>query len=154
MRYASRAGYALCLMCILLEIEQEVFAVSHKFLSDEWFSHVDTLTKNAGELSPPEAIDGLSLNLKVESDGNTVEMSMVSGIFKKGIQDDAPVTMALPEELARRIFVENDMSAGMQGFMNGQIQVEGDMSLLMSLQTVQPSEQQVELLKQIQEATA
>ncbi len=127
--------------------------MKHKFLTNEWFDHVETLTSNAGDLNPPEAIADLSLNLQVQSEGELVAMSMVAGQFKKGNQDDAPVTMTLPADLARRIFVENDMGAGMQGFMNGEIQVEGDMSLLMSLQTMQPSDEQVNLLKQIQEAT-
>jgi putative sterol carrier protein len=42
----------------------------------------------------------------------------------------------------------------MQGFMSGQIRIEGDMSKLMALQTAQPSADQVALMKQIQEVTA
>ena len=62
--------------------------------------------------------------------------------------------MPLPADLARRLFIENDQSAGMQGFMSGQIKIEGDMSKLMAMQTVQPSASQKALQKQILEATA
>ncbi len=37
----------------------------------------------------------------------------------------------------------------MQGFMSGQIRVEGDMSKLMAMQSARPSEEQKALIKQI-----
>lgn len=37
-------------------------------------------------------------------------------------------------EVARKLFLEGDVSAGMQAFMAGQIRVEGDMSRLLLLQ--------------------
>ena len=62
--------------------------------------------------------------------------------------------MILPADLAKRIFIEGDQSAGMQGFMSGQIKVDGDMSKLMSLQSAQPTDEQKQLMKQIQDITA
>mgnify|MGYP000170674213 FL=1 len=62
--------------------------------------------------------------------------------------------MILPADLAKRIFIEGDQSAGMQGFMSGQIRIEGDMSKLMALQTAQPTASQVELMKKIAAITA
>jgi putative sterol carrier protein len=41
----------------------------------------------------------------------------------------------------------------MQGFMSGQIKVEGDMSKLMAMQTARPSDKQKELLKEISAIT-
>jgi len=58
------------------------------------------------------------------------------------------------EILAKRIFIEGDQSAGMQGFMSGQIKIEGDMSKLMALQSAQPTDEQKQLMKQIQDITA
>ena len=52
------------------------------------------------------------------------------------------------------LFIDNDQSAGMQGFMSGQIKIEGDMSKLMAMQTVQPSADQKKLQEQILEITA
>jgi putative sterol carrier protein len=42
----------------------------------------------------------------------------------------------------------------MQAFMQGQIKVEGDMSKLMAMQTIQPSAEEVEIQKKIAEITA
>ena len=82
------------------------------------------------------------------------DMCMNAGNIEKGHKDGAPTTLTLPADLARRLFIENDQSAGMQGFMSGQIKVEGDMSKLMAMQTVQASEKQQALQQQIVEITA
>ena len=76
------------------------------------------------------------------------------GMIEEGHHDDAPTTLILPADLAKRIFIEGDQSAGMQGFMSGQIKIEGDMSKLMALQSAQPTDEQKQLMKQIQDITA
>ena len=81
-------------------------------------------------------------------------MALVSGMIEEGHHESAETTLILPADLAKRIFIEGDQSAGMQGFMSGQIRIEGDMSKLMALQTAQPSADQVALMKQIQDVTA
>lgn len=124
-----------------------------KFLSEEWFSKVEELTGAAGDLNAPSALQDLILNITVTGDEGDVDMCMNGGNFEKGHADTAPTKLTLPADLAKRLFIENDQSAGMQGFMSGQIKVEGDMSKLMAMQTVQPSEAQVSLQKQIVEMT-
>lgn len=125
-----------------------------KFLSDEWFAKVRELREAAGEIETPAALQGLVINITVtDTDDGERHMSMVSGNLEEGHHSEAPTTMIMPMELATKIFLENDPSAGMQGFMNGQIKVEGDMSKLMASQTAQPTAQQLELMKKIREAT-
>ena len=120
-----------------------------RFLSDEWFNEVERLTAAAGDIKAPEQLACLKLNLAVNHATGPVEMSMNGGKFEKGFQKGAPVTMGLPSDLARKIFIEFDQGAAMQGFMAGLITVEGDMAQLMALQTVQPSSEQKALLDQI-----
>ena len=124
-----------------------------KFLSEDWFSKVEELTDAAGDLNAPSALKDLVLNITVTGDEGDVDMCMNGGNFEKGHADGAPTKLTLPAELAKRLFIENDQSAGMQGFMSGQIKVEGDMSKLMAMQTVKPSSEQVDLQKQIVEIT-
>jgi hypothetical protein len=120
------------------------------FLSDEWFAKVAELTAAAGALNVPPSLASLALNLAVTgTTSGTVEMCLNGGNFEKGLNGSAPTKLTLPVDLARRIFLENDQSAGMQGFMSGQIRVEGDMSKLMAMQTARPSEEQKALIKQI-----
>jgi len=125
-----------------------------RFLSDEWFTEVEKLTAEAGDINAPAPLADLTLNLAVNDDQGPVEMSMAGGRLVKGCHSDAPVKMVLPADLARKIFIDFDQSAAMQGFMAGQITVEGDMGQLMALQTVQPSTEQKALLNKISAITA
>ena len=126
--------------------------MSLEFLSDEWFAKVKEIRDGAGDVETPAALADLVINITVS--GGDKEMALVGGMIEEGHHADAPTTMILPADLAKRIFIEGDQSAGMQGFMSGQIRIEGDMSKLMALQTAQPSADQVALMKQIQEVTA
>lgn len=128
--------------------------MAQKFLSEEWFSEVDRLNAEAGDINAPSTLKELKLNLAVNDSDHEVAMSMNEGKLVKGFQPDASVKMMLPAELARKIFIESDQMAAMQGFMAGQIKVEGDMSQLMALQSVQPSAEQKALLDKILAVTA
>ncbi|MCD6060205.1 MAG: sterol transfer family protein [Moraxellaceae bacterium] len=124
------------------------------FLSDEWFAKVSELTAAAGNLNVPPALSGLALNLTATgSPAGNVDMCLNGGHFEKGHNASAPTKLTLPADLLRRIFLEGDASAGMQGFMSGQIKVEGDMSKLMALQSARPSAEQKELFKKVLEIT-
>ena len=104
------------------------------FLSDAWF---DEAEKIRAEINPPvpDIIKDLVINLKVKGgpDGD-IEAKMAGGRLEKGLADDAPTTLTVPYDVAKKMFIENDQAASMQAFMSGQIQVEGDMAKLMSMQ--------------------
>ena len=67
-----------------------------------------------------------------------VEARMAAGKFVRGFGDNAPTTINLPYDVAKKMIVENDQNAAMQAFMSGQIQVEGDMGRLMMIQAAGP----------------
>ena len=124
-----------------------------KFLSDEWFDKVKELRDAAGDLELDAAMADLVLNITVTSDSGDIEMSLKGGTMEKGHTDGAPTKMTIPYELTKKMFIDRDQSAGMQAFMAGQIKIEGDMSKLMGLQSMQPNEKQIQLQKQIMEIT-
>ncbi len=126
-----------------------------KFMSAEWFAKVKALRDAAGDIETPAALHDLVINITVTGhDEGEKKMAMVGGLIEEGHHDSAPTTMILPVNLAHRLFVDNDQSAGMQGFMSGEIKIEGDMSKLMALQTVQPTAAQEELRQKVVEITA
>lgn len=126
-----------------------------KFMTDAWFTEVEKLIAAAGDLQAPPALHDLVLNVTVTgTDEGDKNMSIVGGKFERGHHANAPTKMTLPVDLAHRIFIDNDQSAGMQGFMSGQIKIEGDMSKLMVMNTVQPSAPQKALQAQIKGITA
>ena len=128
--------------------------MSVEFLSDEWFAKVKEIRESAGDMEAPAALADLVINIKVNTDDGEKHLSLVGGMIEEGEHADAATTLTLPADLAKRIFIEGDQSAGMQGFMSGQIKVDGDMSKLMSLQSAQPTDEQKQLMKQIQDITA
>ena len=128
--------------------------MSSEFLSDEWFAKVQELRAQAGDIEAPAALADLVINITVNTGDGEKQMALVGGMIEQGHRDGAPTTLILPADLAKRIFIEGDQSAGMQGFMSGQIRIEGDMSKLMALQTAQPTAAQKDLMKQINAITA
>ncbi len=125
------------------------------FLSEEWFAKVTELTAAAGDLNIPSTLANLALNVTVSgAPSGNVDLCINGGKFEQGHNGAAGTKLNLPADLLRKIFLEGDAAAGMQGFMTGQIKVEGDMSKLMALQSARPSDQQKALFKQILDITA
>ena len=91
--------------------------------------------------------------MTVETDDGEKQIHMHAGAFGEGHADDAPATIILNSDLAKKLFIEGDQQAGMQAFMAGEMKVEGDVSQLMVFQTVQPSDPMKDLLGDIQEIT-
>ncbi|OTG85411.1 SCP-2 sterol transfer family protein [Acinetobacter sp. ANC 4558] len=124
------------------------------FLSEDWFSTVESLTAEAGSLNLPPALANLAINLVVANDSGNTELSFDGGAIKKGLSSKAKTTLNMDGETLRKVFLEFDMAAAMQAFMTGKIKVQGDMSQLMALQTAKPSQEQKSLFKRILEHTA
>ncbi len=119
-------------------------------LTDDWFATVDKLTAEAGDLNLPPALANLAINLVVvNADNNTTELSLDGGKIQKGLSSNAKTTLNMDGETLRKVFLEFDMAVAMQAFMTGKIKVQGDMSQLMALQTVKPSQEQKDLFKNI-----
>jgi hypothetical protein len=126
-----------------------------EFLSDEWFAEAKKIRDEANLPAPTGAAADLKLNIVVTGGpAGDKEIHMNAGEFGEGLIDDAPTKMTVPYEVAKKTFIERDQQAGMQAFMQGQIKVEGDMSKLMAMQTIQPSAEEMEVQKKIAEATA
>ena len=128
--------------------------MGYKFLADDWFTEVKKLREEAGDIEIPPQMADLILNLTVTGgpEGDK-EFHINSGDFDKGHTDEAKTALTIPYDLAKRLFLENDRSAGMQAFMSGQLKIKGDMSKVMSLQSVNPSDDQEELREKILEIT-
>ena len=82
-------------------------------------------------------VDGVREGIVDGPDGD-IEARMDAGQFVKGLATDAPTKLTVPYDVAKKMFIEQDQNASMQAFMSGQIQVEGDMAKLMSMQAGGP----------------
>jgi hypothetical protein len=126
----------------------------YAFLSPEWFTKVDELISAAGDLQIPEAMKAVEVNVTVTSPTGSTPLFMKDGLFTLGHRDGTATRLTLSEALARKIFVEADAAAGVQAFLAGEMQVEGDLAKLVAMQTVEPSDPQKRLTREIAAITA
>jgi hypothetical protein len=126
----------------------------YEFLSDEWFARVDELIAAAGELEIPEPMKAVEINVTIVSPTGDTHLLMKDGLFTRGHQPHVQTSLTLDSALARRIFVDGDVTAGVQAFLAGEIKVEGDLAKVVAMQTTMPSEPQQRLTRQIAEITA
>lgn len=119
-----------------------------KFLTDEWFEAVDKIRAEAGDIPVPDAIKNVKINMVVKDhpEGDK-QIHLAGGEFKRGALDGAPTKLTVPYSVAKAIFIDNDQQAGMQAFMSGQIQVEGDMAVMMQMQAAGPPSPQAQALQ-------
>jgi hypothetical protein len=127
--------------------------MSYAFLSDEWFIKVEELVAAAGDLRVPPAMKVVEINVTVTGSpaagSGEVRLAMKEGLFTRGHRPEFATMLTLSADLARKIFVDGDTAAGVQAFLDGSIQVEGDLTKLVAMQTIEPSEPQRRLTRQI-----
>ncbi len=128
--------------------------MSFEFLSNEWFTKVDELVAAAGDLQIPDAMRTAEVNITVKSAKGDAKLFMKEGLFQRGHEPSYTTSLTLDEDIARKIFVDGDTAAGVQAFLAGQIQVDGDLAKVVAMQTVEPSEPQKRLTRQIAAITA
>ena len=120
-----------------------------QFLSESWFSEVDKIRAEVGEVPVPDAIKNIKINIVVtEHPEGEKQLHMAAGDFQQGLLGDAPTKLTVPFPVAKAIFVDGDQQAGMQAFMSGQIKIEGDMSVMMQMQAAGPPSPQAQTLQQ------
>ena len=128
------------------------------FLTDEWFTQVEQLGDEAGELNLPPTLASMVINLKVSnaepSDINqSTEANFTNGLLNRGLNAEATTTLSLDRTILQSMITDFDMNEVMGAFMGGKIRVEGDMSQLMAVQTARPSAEQKELYTRIKSMT-
>ncbi len=125
-----------------------------KFLSDEWFSQVNQLTQDAGDLDLPPAIAGLNMNFEVSGlQDQPVSASFSNGTIHQGSNDDATTTVHLDADTLKAVMLDGDTNRAMEAFMTGKIRVDGDMGQLITMQSGKPSPKQRQLFEKILEIT-
>lgn len=126
--------------------------MGHVFLSDEWFDAVDSISEGAPQ--PPDALRTLLLNFHVvgTAEGET-DVHMLDGVLRPGKVDGAAATVTFPVDIAKKVLIDGDGSAAMQAMMSGKMQVDGDMTRLMTLQTAAADLEYMEHQKKIRELT-
>ena len=124
-----------------------------KFLSDKWFEKVEELTHAAGDIGLSDAAKDIIMNIKVTRDGDDCNMCINGGVITKGLNHASAITISVPYDIARKMFVDQDQNAGTQAYMSGKLKIEGDLTKLMASVSIQPTAAQHALNQQIQAIT-
>ena len=118
--------------------------MSHQFLSESWIEAArDIRHRYSGDVPAIDVVvrinvittkvpfgDG-SISAYIDTSNGSLEMEL-------GSIEESDLTVTTDYETARKLFVEQDPTASMQGFMAGRIKVEGDITRLMVMQTSLP----------------
>lgn len=128
----------------------------HPFLSDEWFAEVRRIHEARGSGVPPQVTVRMNLLVSGTPFGDKA-IHMISeggkGDWGDGHVDDADVTLTLTYDVARDLFVGGNPQAGIEAFMAGKITVQGDVTKLMAMQSMQIPADAAELTKALQDIT-
>jgi len=131
----------------------------YPFLSDEWTAEVkrlhDEVVTESGPVPQRVRMNLVLTESPLDDDPIDAHLDTTSGelILENGHLDSPDLTVTVDYETAKAILVEGNAQAAMQAFIAGRIRLEGDMTLLLALQTspVDPAHQ--ELAARIREIT-
>jgi putative sterol carrier protein len=132
----------------------------HEFLSEEWIAAAQAIREEyAGKIStspPPMRMNVVITDLPFADDAMDAHIDTTDGEMSLDIGhlDAADLTVTVDYGTAKSIFIDQDQQASMQAFMAGKIKVQGDMTKMMAMQTVQPDPAQVEMATKIADITA
>jgi putative sterol carrier protein len=129
------------------------------FLSDEWTAEVKRLHDEL-VTEPTAPAQSVRMNLVLTQsplgDGTVeahVDTSSGELIVDTGHLDSPDLTVTLDYETAKAILVDGDAQAAMQAFMSGRIKIDGDMTMLLALQTTPIDPGHQELAARVREIT-
>ncbi len=129
------------------------------FLSEEWTAEVKRLHSEV-VTQPAPAAQTVRMNLVLTQapfgDGTLeahVDTSSGEVMVDTGHLDSPDLKVTLDYETAKAILVDGDAQAAMQAFMSGRIKIDGDMSLLLALQSTPVDPGHQELAARVREIT-
>ena len=129
------------------------------FLSDEWTAEVKRLHAEVVTQSTPPA-QSVRMNLVLTQSplgDDTIEahVDTSSGevIVDTGHVESPDLTVTVDYETAKAILVDGDAQAAMQAFTSGRIKIDGDMTLLLALQSTPVDPVHQELAARVREIT-
>ena len=128
---------------------------AHPFLSPEWIEEARALhAEYADRVEAPD--EPVRLNVTVIdapfAEGEVlghVDTTQGSFIPEMGHIDDPDVAVRVPYEVARQLLVDQQYEMLMISFMSGEIEVEGDVSMIMALQDIDPTAEQQSLAEEV-----
>jgi hypothetical protein len=132
----------------------------HDFLSPEWVASARVIYRRHQD--PGESpLSSLKMNLIVENVPFTdvpfeAHLDTSTGVaeVEVGHLADPDLTVTLPYDLAKSVFIDGNAQAGAEAFMMGLVRIDGDVTKLLAFQQQAPSAAQTEVAQAIRAITA
>ena len=128
----------------------------HEFLSPEWIEAALALRDEyADRLPDPPTPVRMNLIITDVPFGDedrlaaSIDTAETGLLPRFGHLDDPELTVTMEYDVAKSLFVEQDPEAVGQAFFGGRIRVDGDMSRLFLLQTLEPDEEEQALAREV-----
>ena len=129
--------------------------MTYPFLSEQWIQALEAIRDQAPE--PPAGTAAAVVNLIVVGgpDGD-VQAHAKAGQLDRGLVDDAPTTVTVPYEVAKKLLIDGDPSAALKAVMSGELTIQGDAANLLSMQAQLsvPTPEMIEFHKKVRAFTA
>jgi hypothetical protein len=133
---------------------------TYAFLSDKWLSEARKIRDEYGAGGAPVP-QGMKMNLVITEvpfgkGSIDAHMDSTDGLIEVelGHLQPADLQVRLDYLTAKAILVERDPQTGILAFMNGKIEVEGDMGKLMAFQSLPPDPKAQEMAERLRLITA
>lgn len=134
------------LRCALEHSVSLTFLATHDFLTDDWIAAAEEIYAafaDRVDLPAQEVRINVIVTAGPFPDGGEMRGSIDSRsgdlLPRRGHLDDPELTVKIPYETAKAVFVKQDIEVVMISFMSGEIEIEGDITVLLDLQDVNPT---------------
>ena len=133
---------------------------TYAFFSDEWVSEARRIREEYGT-EDVSITHQMKMNLVITEvpfgkGSIDAHMDSTDGLIEVelGHLEPADLQVRLDYLTAKAILVERDPQTGILAFMNGRIEVEGDIGKLMTLQSLPPNPEAQEMAERLRRITA
>jgi len=128
---------------------------THQFLSPDWIAAARTIHDEYAD-QVEEPTESLRMNVTVtgapfsnEPVLGHVDTTSGSAVPNEGHIDEPDVSVNIPYDIARQLLLDQQPEAVMIAFMSGEIEVEGDITRMLSLQDIEATAEQQSLAEEI-----
>jgi putative sterol carrier protein len=131
----------------------------HAFLSDDWMTEARKIREEyAGKVPAPAHAVRMNMVIKEVPFGEGtinahLDSSEGEARMEIGHLETPDVTVTTDYDTAKAIFIDGNPQAGMQAFMAGKVQIQGDMTKLMAGMQQAPDPVAAEVQGKIKEIT-
>lgn len=125
-----------------------------KFLTPAWFAMVKHKLHLAGDLHLSPTMQQLHVNVQTKNNPDAQgNFYIKDAMVAEGMDNTAKSTLLVSKDILTKLLDEQSGNLLMQYFLQGDIQIQGDLTQLMNLQTSKLSDELKVLLKDILDNT-